>query len=82
ARALANEPRLLLADEPTGALDSATSERVLDLLSSLRDRLGMTMIVVSYDPAVGARADRTVTLLDGRLEEARGGLAAPRARAS
>lgn len=67
ARAIANEPRLLLADEPTGALDSTTSERVLDLLFGLRDRLGMTMIVVSYDAAVGARADRTVTLIDGQI---------------
>ena len=66
ARALANRPRLLLADEPTGALDSQTSERVLDLLFRLRDALGMTMIVVSYDRAVGARADRTVNLIDGR----------------
>jgi putative ABC transport system ATP-binding protein len=68
ARALANEPRLLLADEPTGALDSRTSERVLDLLFRLRDRLGMTMLVVSYDHAVGARADRTVTLIDGQVQ--------------
>jgi putative ABC transport system ATP-binding protein len=70
ARALANEPRLLLADEPTGALDSATSERVLDLLFRLRDRLGMTLLVVSYDPSVGVRADRTVGLADGRLADA------------
>ena len=70
ARALANEPRLLLADEPTGALDSATSERVLDLLFRLRDLLGMTLLVVSYDPTVGARADRTVVLADGRLADA------------
>jgi putative ABC transport system ATP-binding protein len=69
ARALANQPRLLLADEPTGALDSSTSERVLDLLFRLRDRFGMTMLVVSYDRAVGARADRTVTLSDGRFRE-------------
>ncbi len=69
ARALANEPRLLLADEPTGALDSQTSERVLDLLFGLRDRLGMTMIVVSYDEAIGARADRTVTISDGLIED-------------
>ncbi len=68
ARALANRPRLLLADEPTGALDSQTSERVLDLLFGLRDALGMTMIVVSYDRAVGARADRTITLIDGRIQ--------------
>jgi putative ABC transport system ATP-binding protein len=67
ARALANEPRLLLADEPTGALDSVTSERVLDLLFRLRDRLGMTLLVVSYDRTVGARADRTVSLVDGAL---------------
>jgi putative ABC transport system ATP-binding protein len=70
ARALVNQPRLLLADEPTGALDSATSERVLDLLFRLRDQHGTTMIVVSYDAAVGARADRTVTLLDGVLADA------------
>jgi putative ABC transport system ATP-binding protein len=67
ARALANRPRLLLADEPTGALDSHTSERVLDLLFRLRDVLGMTMIVVSYDRAVGARADRTINLIDGQI---------------
>jgi putative ABC transport system ATP-binding protein len=67
ARAIANEPRLLLADEPTGALDSGTSERVLDLLFGLRDRLGMTMIVVSYDAALSARTDRTVTLIDGEV---------------
>ncbi len=68
ARALANEPRLLLADEPTGALDSRTSERVLDLLFRLRDHLGMTLVIVSYDPSVGARADRTLALIDGRIE--------------
>ena len=68
ARAIANQPRLLLADEPTGALDSATSERVLDLLFSLRDTFGMTLIVVSYDSAVAPRADRTVSLVDGVLD--------------
>lgn len=70
ARAIANKPRLLLADEPTGALDSATSARVLDLLFGLREELGMTMIVVSYDSAIGARADRTVTLVDGAIRTA------------
>ena len=70
ARALANEPRLLLADEPTGALDSTNSERVLDLLFRLREELGMTLLVVSYDSSVGTRADRTVTLIDGQLAAA------------
>jgi putative ABC transport system ATP-binding protein len=69
ARALANEPRLLLADEPTGAVDSITSHRVLDLLGEIRARRGMTMIVVSYDPQVGARADRMVTVTDGVLTQ-------------
>ena len=69
ARALANEPQILLADEPTGAVDAATSEVVLDLIFRLRDQLGMTLLLVSYDPAVGARADRTVTMIDGRIRE-------------
>ncbi len=68
ARALANSPRLLLADEPTGSLDSVNAARIVDLLVRLRKRQVMTVIIVSYDPAVVARADRTVTLLDGRLD--------------
>jgi putative ABC transport system ATP-binding protein len=67
ARALANRPRLLLADEPTGALDSASSERALDLLGAMRERHGMTLIVVSHDPVVAERADRVVQLVDGRV---------------
>jgi putative ABC transport system ATP-binding protein len=67
ARALANRPRLLLADEPTGALDSKSSLRVLELLAGLRERYGMTMLVVSYDPEVGRHADRTVRMGDGRV---------------
>jgi putative ABC transport system ATP-binding protein len=67
ARALANAPLLLLADEPTGALDSAAADRVLDLLAAMRDRHGMTLIIASHDPAVPARADRVTTLVDGRL---------------
>jgi putative ABC transport system ATP-binding protein len=67
ARALANEPRLLLADEPTGALDSNSGKRALDLLSALRDRHGMTVVVVSHDLAVADRADRVVRLVDGRV---------------
>jgi putative ABC transport system ATP-binding protein len=65
ARALANRPRLLLADEPTGALDSVSGERALDLLAATRARYGMTVIVVSHDAAVAARADRVARLVDG-----------------
>ena len=68
ARALANSPRLLLADEPTGSLDSVNAARIIDLLVSVSDSRGMTVIIVSYDPAVGARAHRVVTLLDGHLQ--------------
>jgi ABC-type lipoprotein export system ATPase subunit len=68
ARALANDPRLLLADEPTGALDSVNSARIIELLAELRARRGMTVVIVSYDTAVHAHADRMMTILDGRLE--------------
>lgn len=67
ARALANRPRLILADEPTGALDSASSKRVLELIATLRERYGMTMLVVSYDPEVGHVADRALRMEDGRI---------------
>jgi ABC-type lipoprotein export system ATPase subunit len=67
ARALANRPQLLLADEPTGALDSRSSMRVLDLLAGLRERYGMTLLVVSYDPEVANHADRAVRMEDGRI---------------
>jgi putative ABC transport system ATP-binding protein len=67
ARALANDPRLLLADEPTGALDTEDTERILDLLQDARERLGMTMMVVSHDAAIGRRADRMLYMRDGRL---------------
>jgi putative ABC transport system ATP-binding protein len=67
ARALANDPRLLLADEPTGSLDSESTQRVLDLLEAVRERRGMTMLVVTYDPLIGRRADRVLHMRDGRL---------------
>ena len=70
ARALANEPRLLLADEPTGALDSATSGQVLDLLQRLRAERGMTVLLVTNDDHVAARADRTLRLRDGVILDA------------
>jgi ABC-type lipoprotein export system ATPase subunit len=67
ARAVANEPRLLLADEPTGALDTVSGARVLDLMETMRERRGTTMLVVSYDPAVAERAGRELRLTDGEL---------------
>ena len=67
ARAVANEPRLLLADEPTGALDTVSGARVLDLMETMRNRRGTTMLVVSYDPAVAERASRELRLTDGQL---------------
>jgi putative ABC transport system ATP-binding protein len=68
ARAFATEPPILLADEPTGNLDSATGAGVLDLLEDLRDRCGSTLVLVTHDPAVAERADRRVHLRDGRIE--------------
>lgn len=71
ARALSNRPVVLLADEPTGNLDSATGKEILELLDELNDQ-GTTLIVVTHDPKVGKRAGRTVEMLDGqvrRIEE-------------
>jgi predicted ABC-type transport system involved in lysophospholipase L1 biosynthesis ATPase subunit len=67
ARALANEPQLLLADEPTGALDSETGQQILDLLRGVREEHGTTILLVTNDYAVAAQADRTLRLRDGRL---------------
>jgi ABC-type lipoprotein export system ATPase subunit len=70
ARALANEPRLLLADEPTGSLDSETSGQVLELLQRLRAQRGTTILLVTNDDLVAARADRTLHLRDGVIRAA------------
>jgi putative ABC transport system ATP-binding protein len=76
ARALALEPLLLLADEPTGNLDSAQGEQVIDLLRGLTDGGRHALLVVTHNSAHAARADRVLTLSDGRLlEEARHPLA-------
>jgi putative ABC transport system ATP-binding protein len=68
ARALANKPSLLLADEPTGNLDSKTGSAILDMLCSLLRREQLTMVLVTHDPQVAARADRIIHLQDGRVE--------------
>ena len=69
ARALVHEPRLLLADEPTAALDAATAERVLEILEEARRERGMTMLAVTYDPALIRRTQRMLRLQDGALSE-------------
>jgi putative ABC transport system ATP-binding protein len=67
ARALIGGPRLILADEPTGNLDSRSSEEVLDLLMGLRERHGTTVVIATHDPDVVARCDRVVQLRDGKV---------------
>ena len=67
AIALANRPKLLLADEPTGELDTATAQTIYDLLRSLNKQLGLTMIIVSHDPGIARHVDRVVAVRDGKL---------------
>jgi putative ABC transport system ATP-binding protein len=67
ARALVNDPYLLLADEPTGNLDSRTGEELLELLLELRAERGTTVVVATHDPVVASRCDRIVRLHDGRV---------------
>ncbi len=69
ARALVTGPRLLLADEPTGNLDSATSAQVLTLIGQLRAELGLTVVMVTHDPRVAGYADRQLHLSDGQLTD-------------
>jgi putative ABC transport system ATP-binding protein len=71
ARALANHPGLILADEPTGALDSKTSAEVMDLLIALNREQGITVAIVTHDPSVAARCDRVLGFADGRVVQDR-----------
>ncbi|MBO9600688.1 MAG: ABC transporter ATP-binding protein [Cohnella sp.] len=66
AIALANEPRLLLADEPTGSLDTATSNQVLDLFRTLNRTMGITIVIVTHDPLLARKVDRVVQIRDGK----------------
>ena len=65
ARALLNRPKLLLADEPTGNLDSVTGATIMDLFEQIRDESGTTVVMVTHDGEMAARADRTIRLRDG-----------------
>jgi putative ABC transport system ATP-binding protein len=67
ARAIVGEPVLVLADEPTGNLDSTASREIMELLLSLRDELGTTLLVATHDDQVAAYCDRAIQLHDGRL---------------
>jgi len=67
ARAVCRRPRLLLADEPTGNLDSAMGKQIIELLVALNRNLGSTLVLVTHDAALAAHADRVVTLCDGRV---------------
>jgi putative ABC transport system ATP-binding protein len=65
ARALVNDPAIVWADEPTGALDSRTSNEVMALMEELNRTHGLTFVIVTHDPRVGARCDRTIYMQDG-----------------
>ncbi len=70
ARALMNQPRLVVADEPTGNLDSATGDDIIELLLRIRDSVGTTIVVATHDPRIAARCDSVVPVADGRIERA------------
>ncbi len=68
ARACASHPRIILADEPTGALDSATGKAVMELFREI-NREGTTIVIVTHDPSIGASTDRCVHIFDGKVQE-------------
>jgi len=70
ARALAPNPALILADEPTGNLDLATGAQVMDLLFALKERTGATLLLITHDRSLAKRCDRIVSLADGRIVSA------------
>ncbi len=67
ARALINEPKVIFADEPTGSLDSANRDEVMEAIGRMRDSRGQTFVIVTHDPVMAAVADRTVSMADGRI---------------
>ena len=69
ARALVNNPSIILADEPTGSLDTKTGARILDLLRNIQENNNVTLIIVTHDPEVAAMANRTIKIRDGRIIE-------------
>ncbi len=71
ARALGNQPQIVLADEPTGNLDTAAQGRILELFSELRAETGVTLIMVTHDPSLGEAAERCIIVSDGKVLEDR-----------
>ena len=71
ARAMVNHPKILLADEPTGALDSKSGEQIMELFDSLNDE-GVTIVMITHDPRIAAKAKRIVRIIDGEIYEGEG----------
>ena len=69
AIALANNPKILLADEPTGSVDVKTSNYILDVFRELNKNLGLTIVIVTHDPGIGASTKRCIKILDGKIAE-------------
>lgn len=69
ARALVNDPAMVMADEPTGNLDTKTGDEVMELLLTLNDEMGTTLLIVSHDPEIVNQTERIVSILDGKIEE-------------
>ncbi len=67
ARALVNDPKVILADEPTGNLDSATGREIVDVLKTLADKQGKAVVVVTHDGMVASQAHRLLQMMDGRI---------------
>lgn len=67
ARALLNQPKMILADEPTGNLDSLSTETIYDLLRDINERFGTTFIIITHDRKIAEKADRIIEITDGRI---------------
>lgn len=82
AVALANKPQILLADEPTGAVDTMTAEAILELMHDLRSEMNLTVVVVTHDPRINRIVDRAITISDGRIAQEAFGTWIPNALAN